>query len=159
MEFTVKSGNAEKQRSACVVVGVFEKRRLSASARRLDAASDGMLTNLIRRGDLDGRLGQSLLMHNVPGTLADRLLLVGCGRERELGDSQYGRIVAQVMHSLQDTGASEAVSYITELNVKGRDSYWKVRQAVVSSRDATYRFDRMKSKKANPWESDRCRAV
>ncbi len=147
MEFTVKSGNAEKQRSGCVVVGVFEKRRLSASARRLDAASDGLLTSLIRRGDLDGKLGQSLLLHNVPGTLADRLFLVGCGRERELGDGQYVRVVAHVLRSLQNTGASEAVSYLTELNVKGRDTYWKVRQAVVSGRDAIYRFDRLKSKK------------
>jgi len=31
MEFSVKSGSPEKQRSACIVVGVFEPRRLSAS--------------------------------------------------------------------------------------------------------------------------------
>ena len=29
MEFNVKSGNPEKQRTACVVVGVFESRKLS----------------------------------------------------------------------------------------------------------------------------------
>lgn len=31
MEFSVKSGSPEKQRSACIVVGVFEPRRLSPS--------------------------------------------------------------------------------------------------------------------------------
>jgi leucyl aminopeptidase len=34
MEFSIKSGSPEKQRSGCVVVGVFEGRKLSASARR-----------------------------------------------------------------------------------------------------------------------------
>jgi hypothetical protein len=33
MEFSVKSGSPEKQRSACIVVGVFEPRR-SVTDRR-----------------------------------------------------------------------------------------------------------------------------
>ena len=32
VEFSVKSGSPEKQRSACIVVGVFEPRRLTAVA-------------------------------------------------------------------------------------------------------------------------------
>ena len=36
MEFNVKSGSPEKQRSACIVVGVFEPRRLSPVAEQLD---------------------------------------------------------------------------------------------------------------------------
>jgi leucyl aminopeptidase len=41
----------------------------------------------------------------------------------------------------------EAVSYLTELNIKGHDIYWKVRQSVEVSRNALYRFDELKSKK------------
>jgi len=58
------------------VVGIFEPRRLSPAAETLDAASDGYLSTLIRRGDIEGQLGQNLLLHNVPGSLADRVLLV-----------------------------------------------------------------------------------
>ena len=149
MEFNVKSGNAEKQRTGCVVVAVFEKRRLSPPAERLDAASKGMLGGLIRRGDLDGNLGQSLLLHNVPGTLADRVLVMGCGRERDMGDGPYFKVIGQAMTALQATGSSDAVSYLTDVPVKGRDTYWKVRQAVVRSREALYRFDRLKSDKTD----------
>ena len=39
MEFSVKSGSPEKQRSACIVVGVFEPRRLSGTAEQLDEIS------------------------------------------------------------------------------------------------------------------------
>ena len=38
MEFSIKSGSPEKQRSACVVVGVFESRKLTLPAELLDKA-------------------------------------------------------------------------------------------------------------------------
>ena len=77
MEFTIKSGSPEKQRSACVVVGVFDNRKLSLSAELIDRASNGYISEIIRRGDMEGKLGATLLLHNVRGTLADRVLLVG----------------------------------------------------------------------------------
>ena len=49
MEFSVKSGSPEKQRSACIVVGVFEPRRLSPIAEQLDKISDGYISALLRR--------------------------------------------------------------------------------------------------------------
>lgn len=150
MEFSVKSGNPEKQRSACVVVGVYEPRRLSPSGKQIDEASQGLISTVLRRGDLEGKLGQTLLLHSVPGTLADRVLLVGCGKERELGDSQFRRIQATAATKLNETGSMEAVSYLTEINLKGRDIHWRVRQAVQASADALYRFDRLKSKKSEP---------
>ena len=147
MEFTAKSGNPEKQRSACIVVGVFDPRRLSAAAERLDQVSDGFISNLIRRGDLEGKIGQTLLLHNVPNTLSDRILLVGCGRERELHDSQYRQIIAKAAMTLNDIGAMEAVCYLTELHVKSRDNHWNIRQAVETVEDSLYTFDQLKSKK------------
>ncbi len=51
MEFSVKSGSPEKQRSACIVVGVYEPRRLSPIGEQLDKISDGYISNLLRRGD------------------------------------------------------------------------------------------------------------
>ncbi|MCA1767863.1 MAG: leucyl aminopeptidase, partial [Idiomarina sp.] len=99
MEFSVKSGNPEKQRSACIVVGVFEPRRLSGVAEQLDKVSDGYLSNLLRRGDLEGKSGQVLLLHHVPNILAERVLLVGCGKERELDERQYRQIIARTMNT------------------------------------------------------------
>src|SRR5687768_12657786 len=89
MEFSIKSGHPEKQRTGCVVVGVFEGRKLTASAQALDAASGGYLADVIRRGDLEGTGGRTLLLHNVPQVAADRVLLVGLGREREFGDAAF----------------------------------------------------------------------
>ena len=147
MEFTAKSGNPEKQRTACIVVGVFEPRRLSPAAERLDQASEGFISNLIRRGDMEGKIGQTLLLHNAPNTLCDRILLVGCGRERELHDAQYTKIIATTARTLNDIGAMEGVCYLTELHVKARDTHWNIRHAVETMEDALYNFDQLKSKK------------
>ncbi|WP_028117843.1 leucyl aminopeptidase [Ferrimonas senticii] len=147
MEFSVKSGSPEKQRSACIVVGVFEPRRLSATAEQLDKISDGFISNLLRRGDLEGKPGQMLLLHHVPNVLSERVLLVGCGKERELDERQYKQIISKTISKLNETGSMEAVCFLTELHVKGRDSYWKVRQAVETTESSLYTFDAMKSKK------------
>lgn len=150
MEFGVKSGSPEKQRSACIVVGVFEPRRLTSVAEQLDEISDGYISNLIRRGDLEGKAGQMLLLHHVPNVLSERVLLVGCGKERELDERQYKQIVAKTIKTLNETGSMEAVSFLTELHVKGRDTYWKVRQAVEASNESVYSFLQLKTKKGEP---------
>ncbi|MCF6435356.1 MULTISPECIES: leucyl aminopeptidase [Pseudoalteromonas] len=150
MEFSVKSGSPEKQRSACIVVGVYEPRRLSPIGEQLDKISDGYISNLLRRGDLEGKPGQVLLLHHVPNVLSERVLLVGCGKERELDDKQYKQIISKTINTLNDTGSMEAVCFLTEQHVKGRDTYWKVRQAVETTQDCLYTFNQLKSKKVDP---------
>ena len=147
MEFSVKSGSPEKQRSACIVVGVYEPRRLSGIAEQLDKISEGYISNLLRRGDLEGKPGQMLLLHHVPNVLSERVLLVGCGKERELDERQYKQIITKTISTLNETGSMEAVCFLTELHVKGRDTYWKVRQAIESTQNSLYSFDALKTRK------------
>lgn len=147
MDFNIKSGDPEKQRTACVIVGIFESRRLSGPAKAIDAASDKYLSNLIRRGDMDGKKGQMLLLHHVPGMIADRVMLVGCGKERELDDRSYRTIISNSIKSLKDTGSLECVNYLTELTIKGRDHHWKIKQAIITAGQVLYQFDELKTKK------------
>jgi leucyl aminopeptidase len=147
MEFIIKSGSPEKQRTACLIVGISEPRRLGSAAKAIDEASNRHLSNLLRRGDMDGKIGQALVLHNVPGLLADRVLLIGCGRERELDDAKFRKITEHSIKQLAQTGATEAVSYLPELNLKGRDVHWKVRQTVEITNHCLYQFNEFKSKK------------
>jgi len=150
MEFSVKSGSPEKQRSACIVVGVFEPRRLTHVAEQLDIISEGYISNLLRRGDLEGKVGQVLLLHHVPNVPSERVLLVGCGKERELNERQFKQIITKTIQTLNETGSMEAVCFLTELHVKGHDTYWKVRQAVEAANDTIYTFYQLKTKKEAP---------
>jgi leucyl aminopeptidase len=148
MEYFVKSGNPEKQRVACVVVGVYERRSLSASAEIINAASDGMLASVLRRGDMDGRLGSTLVLHNVPGTFADRVMLVGLGRERSFDEAAFRKAIVASSLALRATGAIDAASYLTHLPVRSRDFHWNIAQAVMAAENAYYRFDDCRGTKA-----------
>jgi len=150
MEFIVKSGNPEKQRTACVVVGIFEPRRLSSAAEQLDKASDGFLSSLIRRGDMEGSAGQTLLLYNVPNTLCDRVMLVGCGKERDFNINEYHKAIITATNALNDGGSMEAVYYLPELNIKSRTIEWKITQAVIAAKNALYHFDQTKSNNTAP---------
>ena len=145
MEFTIKSGSPEKQRSACVVVGVFDNRKLSLSAELIDRASNGYVSEIIRRGDMEGKLGSTLLLHNVRGTLADRVLLVGLGKERDFRDREFRAAIRYAVKLLNETGSYEAVVYLTEEKVKRREVAWRVEHAVIVAMEAVYRFEQMKS--------------
>ena len=146
MEFSIKSGSPEKQRTGCVIVGVFEGRKLSASAQDIDQASGHYLGEVLRRGDMEGKANTTLLLHNVPKIPADRVLLVGLGREREFHETAYRTAIVAAIKALKSTGTTEATLCLTDLTLKRRDTGWKVEQAVLAVNETVYRFDRLKSK-------------
>ena len=86
---------------------------------------------MIGRGDLEGTLGATLLLHDVPELAAQRVLLVGLGGERELLESSYRTALSSAMATLRTTGAAEATICLNELPVNGRDGAWKIEQAVL----------------------------
>lgn len=147
MEFSIRSGSPEKQRSACVVVGVFESRKLSVPGEIIDSAARGYLSDLLRRGDMEGKTGSTLLLHNVPGTLADRVLLLGLGKEKDFREKEFRCAIATAVRTLNETGGFDGTLYLTELPVRKRDIAWRVRQAAMVALETLYRFDQLKSKK------------
>jgi leucyl aminopeptidase len=146
MEFSIKSGSPEKQRTACVVIGVFETRKLTLAGEMIDRVSNGYLSDILRRGDMEGKSDSTLLLHNVPNTLCDRVLLVGLGKERDFRENEYRKAIKVAIKTLNETGSLEAVIYLTELGVKKRDITWHIEQATIVAMEAVYRFDKLKSK-------------
>ncbi|MDB5862456.1 MAG: leucyl aminopeptidase [Betaproteobacteria bacterium] len=147
MEFSIKSLQPGRTRSGCVVVGVFESRKLSGPSAQLDAAAQGALSTIAKRGDVDGKTGTTLMLHNLAGIAAERVLLVGLGREADFGQRQYREAVAAAMRALNSSGAKDAEFYLTALEPDGLDAQWRVQQAVTVARETLYRFDQMKSRK------------
>jgi leucyl aminopeptidase len=145
MEFVVKGGSLEKQRTGCIVVGVYEGGKLSPSAIELDTVSDHALNDALSRGDLVGELGRTLLLIRIPNATAERVLLVDLGSEREFVESSYHTALCAATKTLRATGAAEATLCLNELPVNGRDGAWKIEQAILAVMDGMYRFDKLKS--------------
>jgi len=148
MQLVVKSASPETLKTATLVIAVGEGRKLGATAKVIDQACDGALTAALKRGDLAGKAGQTLLLHNLPNLKAERVLLVGAGKESELSDRQFRKVVAAAQGVLKGLGGSDATLTLGELHVKGRDAYGKARLLAETLLDATYVFDRFKSEKA-----------
>ena len=147
MEFSTKILQPGRSKSGCVVLGVFESRKLSGAAAQLDAMSNGYIAELVKRGDFDAKSGTTLLLHSVSGIAAERVLLVGLGREADFGARQYREAIAAAVRAINATGARDAEVHITAVEVGAHDAEWRVRQAVAVARETLYRFDAMKSSK------------
>jgi len=147
VEFSTKHRAADQQRSGCIVVGVYEQRKLSPSAKVIDQAADGIISELLKRGDLDGKAGSTLLLPKIPNIPAERVLLVGLGQEKECSERNYRDAVRSTVRTLTSTGAAEAALYLAEAPLKQRGLAWKLEQAVVVAGEVLYRFDQLKSGK------------
>jgi leucyl aminopeptidase len=144
-EFTTKA--AGDLSSGCVAVTMFEDGQLSPSAKSLDQASDGRLRKLIKGSSLEGKAGQQLLLHDVSGVGSERVLVVGAGKAGQLDSARFRRVVDAVVAGCRGSGADSAAVFVSELEVSGRDSVWKVRRVVEAFHQARYRFDQLKSVK------------
>jgi leucyl aminopeptidase len=148
VEFSIKQASPEKQRSACVVVGIYEGGKLSPPAQAIDRVAAHMLSDLAARGDMDGKVGSTLLLPHVGGIAAERVLLAGLGKPSEFGARQYLDMLRAVSGSLQKATVKEATLFLTGLELQGRDERWKIMQAVLAASESGYRCDGLKSKPA-----------
>ena len=147
MEFALKHNAAEKARGACQVIIVSQPRKLSASGQRVDKAGKGLLSAILKRGDMEGKLGQTLLLPTGNDGGAQRLLLVGCGKESEMNERSFTRLVNAIASALGSSGARDAEICAGDIPLKGRDLAWKLRQAALLLGNSEYRFERCKSGK------------
>ncbi|TNH06538.1 leucyl aminopeptidase [Testudinibacter sp. TR-2022] len=149
MEFTLSQIGAAAQPSDCVMVAVYEKQQLSPAAQQLDNASGGYLSQMLQQVEIEGKVGQSLMLHHVPHLSTKRVLLLGCGDQAQaLSERQYQQVVQKAFSTLRDTNAQSAVSFLNEVQVAKRGIYWKVRFALEAVQQARYQFDAFKSKKS-----------
>ena len=150
MKSTVTSEKAANVKSSCVILGVFERRKLSAAAAQFDKTTRGLLKKILSDGDMDGSSGQTVMVHYPAGAKCERVLLVGCGKAGDFNDRAYQKAVNSAAQAVNASGADDAVSYLAELDVTDQTAYQKVRTLVEGTRCAAYTPDALKSKKDKP---------
>ena len=149
MEFIAKTAKPLKQRTNCLVITVCQPRKLSTTGSDIDKLSNKYLSNILRRGDMEGRVGQTLLLHNVPGISAERVLLVGCGKEKDMNERVFAEVITSLYSALANCGAKDALVNLSDLKLKGRDTDWNIRQAVILINTQRYCFEQTKSQKSD----------
>lgn len=156
MEIRVKTTQTQTQKAACIVLAIHDKRQLSPAAREVDDSCGQRISALLKKGDFDGKLGQTLLLDNPNGISAERIVLIGCGAQKKLNLKSYRKIHSHILAALKKANIKDAVLYTNELVIKdttnntGKDLSVaeKVRHASEALLEANYCFDEMKSKPA-----------
>ncbi len=132
-------------KSACIAVGVHKSRKLSTAADLVDKASKGYLRQILKHGDFDGQLGQTLVLYDVPNIHAKRLMLVGCGQLNKIALNEYHLIHSAFAKKAAQLKIGEAVSFLANIEVKNLDKGAACQHAVLECAHALYRFVQFKN--------------
>ena len=141
MEFTIKTGSPAKSRTGILVLGAFADGVLPAPTAAVDAAAEGRISQLLKRGDLDDKAGSTLLLSGLDGSHAERVLLVSLGKQDEFGDKAYRDALAATAKVLAATAAKDAVVALADVALAQRALAWRLQQASRILADGAYRFD------------------
>lgn len=150
MQFSATDRSISMPASDCVIVAIYEKQQLSPTAEQLVQTCGTYLSQLLQGDEIEGKFGQTLMLHHVPNSNAKRILFVGCGKaDEDLTERQYQQLISKAFGVVAATNAQSAVSFLDEVNVAKRGAYWKVRFALETVQQARYQFDDFKSKKSD----------
>ena len=146
MDFSTKEIRPEAVKTDCVAVAVFSGGKLSPSAQRIDSASRGQLAKLLKKGDFDAKAGNSLMLYDLPGVTAPRVLLVGAGKSSKLAPKEFRDMVRATIRAVSDGAIAELTSCLGDCDVAGRDAPWSALQTAIGTLETVYRFSQPKSR-------------
>ncbi|WP_306854203.1 leucyl aminopeptidase [Cupriavidus necator] len=148
MEFSTKALDLSKAgqngflatKTDCLVVGLFEGQNLGGVAKALDLATKGLVARLVKQGDFEGKRGTHLMLHEVAGVGAARVLLVGLGKEAEFSDKAFADAVRAAVRALSATRSTSALWCLAQQAPLQRDVAWAVITTITLVREAGYRL-------------------
>lgn len=120
-------GDAAKLKTELLVLGVSTP--LTGSAKRIDELSEGSLSLALERGTLAPTPGATLLVEQIPGVAAARLLLVSLDDSEAVSDESYCLGLLATADALAENRIGDAVVALAESKVRQRSLGWRVQQA------------------------------
>jgi leucyl aminopeptidase len=140
LKFTLAADAPDAASTPCVVVGIYEDRALTPAGARIDERAGGAIKRLIESGDAAAKIGSTTVLFGVAGIAAPRVLLAGLGEQKKFDAAAFHRAASESARVLKGLPIDSAVSYLTEVDVPGRDAAWKVRTAALAADAQAYRY-------------------
>ncbi|MGZ5045529.1 MAG: M17 family peptidase N-terminal domain-containing protein, partial [Methylobacter sp.] len=147
MDYSTETAPLEELQCDCMIVGVYQDQQLSPSAAALNNSTEGLIANIVNRGDLSGKNGEVVLINAIPNNKIERVLLVGLGENKPLSAKNYKKALLAAINSLKKPQIKSIVCCLAECEVEGRDWQWKSRHIIEVFNDAIYQFTHTKSDK------------
>ncbi|SAI09937.1 leucyl aminopeptidase [Bordetella ansorpii] len=141
MEFSTQTTASLHQiKTAALAVGVYADGQLSTAAELIDRAANAALRAVVK-AEFRARPGATLVLRNLPGVTAQRVVLVGLGKREEYSARTHAtaeQAFAAVCVSAQLT---EGVSTLAALDIPGTPLRARARTAAIAAGSATYHYD------------------
>lgn len=146
MQFSTKTTAPANTPTACLVLGVFSHGALPEQTAEVDKAGNKAISKLLNAGDMSGKIHDAVLLHNIAGIKAQRVLLLGCGKKSELDLKKYTEILHSAAVQLKRYGIVDAVLGISDLVVEKHSMERKAIQIAKVFTTSEYRYTETLSK-------------
>lgn len=147
MEFNISEENLKLAPNNCIITGIFEESHLFPTTHTINKMSNGYIHTLQKRNILNGRIGETLLLYDIPHIINQQILIIGCGKKRDFNAQHYRTIIHKTIHALKNISTEKASFFLNELDIEGYDVYWKIRHTIEIINDKLYTFNKFKNKK------------
>lgn len=112
MQFNTQSNRSfEKIKTAALFVGVFEDGLLGSAASTLNT---GNLIKTILKKEFKAKVGSLLVLRHLANIQAERLVLVGLGKQKDYTANSLMKAHTAIAHYLKESSLSEGVSTLLE---------------------------------------------
>jgi len=147
MEMFATTSAAHRRSGGCVIIGVFAGGKAGLGMDDVDAASGGYIRKLIRQGDISGLPGTTLMLNDVPGVRAKRVLVAGLGKKSKFDVAAFRRTITAVANNIRSTKIADVVSYLGTGEIKDANAYYLARYSVETIGTTLYAYFETKSGK------------
>jgi len=145
MDYSIETLALDKQQTDCIIVGIYENAQLSPAADLIDKLNQGVISQLIKRGDIKGKNAETLLINHLPNSSIDRILLVGLGEKEKLTAKLYRKALSSTITVVKTLKVKSVCCTLVDIELKSSDNTWKTRQIIEVFSDVLYLFQNTKS--------------
>lgn len=147
MKFKIVNNNyLESCLDSCIVTGIFEDFVLFPSTDRIDKISQGYISSILKQNNaINGSVRKNLLLYDAPYFLNKQIFLVGCGKLVDFNEFRYKEIIIDIIEFCKRENIVKIFLLLSEFEIKGYNSYWKVRHTISLFNDAFYKFYKFKT--------------
>jgi leucyl aminopeptidase len=147
MKFSLDAKPVCENPTACLVVAITEDGALGPAAAAIDEAGDGLIEKLRESGDIETGIGKCTLLHHPAGSAAQRLLLVGLGKQDKLDLPRFDRACLAAGRFLRDHPVTECHVCLHDHDFAAATPATRLRQAALAIHRSNYLYTVTKPRK------------
>lgn len=141
MDFSISiSASPHQTKTPAIAIGVFTDGVLSTAADAIDRASNGAIRDVIK-AEFTGRAGSTLVLRNLEGVAAPRIVLVGLGKQAEYTPRTHARAEQAFAAFCVQARLTEATSTLAAIDCPAAPVRDRARSAAAACGEATYHYD------------------